>query len=129
MVDPISLGDNPTVAQMKQQKEDSSKNFKAFSFLYSAIEDSIFPRIVGATTTKQAWDTLQEEYQDFERVRTVKIQTLRRECELLKMNEGETVKEHNSKLIEVMNKIVTKIVRPKIKSNRVAILIFMKKKN
>lgn len=55
---PTELGDDPTVAEIIQAKGKSTKNFKALSFIHSAVTEVIFPRIVGATTAKQAWDTL-----------------------------------------------------------------------
>ncbi|KAF2305213.1 hypothetical protein GH714_003095 [Hevea brasiliensis] len=42
-----SLQDNPTIAEMKKQKEDSTKNFKAPSFLHLAVDDSYFQELWG----------------------------------------------------------------------------------
>ncbi|XP_058008790.1 uncharacterized protein LOC110632040 isoform X1 [Hevea brasiliensis] len=99
------LQDNPTIAEMKKQKEDSTKNFKVLSFLHSAVDDSIFPRIMGATTTKSAWDALQEEFQGLEKVRAVKLLNLRREFQSLTMNEEEIIKDYVSKLVKVVNEM------------------------
>ena len=52
-----------------------------------ALDKSLFPRIWGATTTKDG-KTLQEAYQGSDLVKMVKIQTLKQELENLKMQEG-----------------------------------------
>ncbi|GAV70939.1 UBN2 domain-containing protein [Cephalotus follicularis] len=90
--EPSEIAEHMTVAQIKQHKEESSKNFKALSFLHSVVATSIFPRMVGANSAKEAWTTLQEEFQGSERVRVVKLLNLKREFELLKMKETDVVK-------------------------------------
>ncbi|GAV83978.1 DUF4219 domain-containing protein/UBN2 domain-containing protein [Cephalotus follicularis] len=97
--------DNLSIAQMKTAKVESTLNFKALSFLYLAVAESIFPRIVTSSTTKEAWDTLQEEFQGTERVRVIRLLNLRRDYENLKMKGSETVKDYISKLLEVVNQM------------------------
>nr|KYP43166.1 Retrovirus-related Pol polyprotein from transposon TNT 1-94 [Cajanus cajan] len=60
---------------------------------------------MGATTAKEAWTTLQEEFEGSEKVRAVKLQTLRRNFELLNMKEFETVKDYYSKIKEIVNQM------------------------
>ena len=48
---------------------------------------------------------MQEEFQGSVKVRAVKIQSLRRDFELLKMKESETVKDYYSKVKEIVNKM------------------------
>ncbi|CAJ2673367.1 unnamed protein product [Trifolium pratense] len=67
--------------QKKELKENKQKDSKALFFLQQAAEDSIFPRIMGATSAKDAWGTLKEEFQGSDKVRAIKLQTLRRSLE------------------------------------------------
>jgi len=62
------------------------------------VNDPIFPRIMGAKTAKEAWNTLQEEFQGSVKVRVVKLQSPRRDFELLMMMQSETVKDYYSKV-------------------------------
>ncbi|XP_038687527.1 uncharacterized protein LOC119986908 [Tripterygium wilfordii] len=103
--DPSSLSENPSVQAIKDFNERQQKNFKALTFLYSAIDDSIFPRVVGIKTVKAAWSKLQEEFQGSERVRQQRLSTLKREFELLKMKDSETVREYSAKLMEIVNQM------------------------
>uniref|UniRef100_A0A151UE83 Uncharacterized protein n=1 Tax=Cajanus cajan TaxID=3821 RepID=A0A151UE83_CAJCA len=76
-----------TTAQKKELKENKQKNSKVLFILQQVVIDPIFPRIMGATIAKEAWTTLQEEFEGSEKVRAVKLQTLRRNFELLNMKE------------------------------------------
>ena len=81
------------------------KDSRAFSFLQQAVSDEIFPRIAGAKNAKDAWEILQEEFKGNEKVRTIKLQSLRREFENLKMKESETSKTYYSKIKELVNQM------------------------
>nr|KYP71431.1 Retrovirus-related Pol polyprotein from transposon TNT 1-94 [Cajanus cajan] len=94
-----------TAAQKKELKENKQKNSKALFILQQAVTDTIFSRIMGATTAKEAWTTLQEEFEGNEKVRAVKLQTLRHNFELLNMKESETVKDYYSKIKEIVNQM------------------------
>ena len=89
--------------QKKELKENKQKDSKALFFLQQAVEDSIFPRIMGATSAKDAWGTLKEEFQGSDKVRAIKVQTPRREFELIKMKESETVKDYYTNIKELVS--------------------------
>ena len=49
---------SPTQAKKYFLKSDRKKDSKALFYLYQAVHESIFPRIVAAKKSKDAWDTL-----------------------------------------------------------------------
>ena len=59
--------------------------------LMGCIEESIFPRISGATSAHQAWNLLASAYKGTDHVKTVRLQTLRLQFESLKMKESKSV--------------------------------------
>lgn len=65
----------------------------------------IFPRISEAKTAKESWDTLQEEFRGSEKVRTIKLQSLRRALGNIQMKESETAREYYSRIKELVNKL------------------------
>lgn len=73
--------------------------------MQTSVTYAIFPRIVNATTAKEAWDTLQTEFQGNTKVRTIKLQNLRREFENLRMKSGESNNDYFSKVTEVVNQM------------------------
>lgn len=68
-----------TQDQRNQLKENRKKDSKALFIIQQAVHDSIFPRLVGVTKSKEAWDALQQAYQVSDKVKIVKLQPLRRE--------------------------------------------------
>ncbi|GKV40316.1 hypothetical protein SLEP1_g47976 [Rubroshorea leprosula] len=102
---PPMLPNNPTVAQMKQHADYVQASYKALSYIHSAVTDDIFSRIMGAETAQEAWDTLKKEFDGSSRVKGNKIVTLKRQFEMLKMQESETVHQYTNKLMDVVNRI------------------------
>ncbi|XP_055806936.1 uncharacterized protein LOC129875694 [Solanum dulcamara] len=99
------LGPNLTVAQMKIYKDAKSRKSKALTCLHSALSDMIFTRIMTFETPKEAWEKLKDEFDGSDRVKIVKLLTLKRELEMLRMKEGDTVKEYSAKLVKIVSKI------------------------
>ncbi|XP_031282913.1 uncharacterized protein LOC116141558 [Pistacia vera] len=99
------LGPNPTLNQVRAHEEEAAKAPKALSCIHSAMTDQVFPRIMACETPKQAWDTLKEEFGGSNQTRNMQVLNLRREFEVLKMQETESVKEYVDRLMAVVNKI------------------------
>jgi hypothetical protein len=50
-------------------------------------------------------DILQEEFQGDKKVRAIKLQTLRRDFENMKMKENESVKDYSTRFLELLNQM------------------------
>eukprot|EP00253_Pinus_taeda_P036239 PITA_36239 len=72
-------------------KSNRKKDSKALVFLYQAVDQSVFPRIAVAKTSKEAWQILKTTYQGMEKVKIAKLQLLRRDFENLCMKESENI--------------------------------------
>eukprot|EP00253_Pinus_taeda_P018707 PITA_18707 len=80
-----------TQAEKDLLKSNRKKDSKARVFLYQAVDQSVFPRIEPAKTSKEAWKTLKTAYQGMEKVKTSKLQLLRRDFENLCMKESDNI--------------------------------------
>eukprot|EP00253_Pinus_taeda_P023366 PITA_23366 len=80
-----------TAAERDQFKSDKKKDAKALFFLFRSVHESVFPRIAAAKKSKEAWDILKIAYQGMEKVKTAKLQMLRRDIETLSMKESDTI--------------------------------------
>jgi len=56
-------------------------------------------------TAKEIWDYLKEEYAGDERIRGMQVLNLKREFEMQKMKESETIKDYSDRLISSANKV------------------------
>jgi hypothetical protein len=69
------------------------------------MDDSIFSKITGAGTSKQAWDILKSSYQGNDRVKKVKMQTLWTQFETIRMTESETMDQFMTRAMGIVNQI------------------------
>ncbi|CAL5412844.1 unnamed protein product [Camellia sinensis] len=86
-------------------KENKKKDSKALVIIQQAVHDSIFSRIAAATTSKQAWSTLQKEFQGDSKVIVVKLQSLRRDFETLYMKNGESIADFLSRVMTIVSQM------------------------
>ena len=68
-------------------REQRKKDGKALFYIHQAMHESILPRIAAKTNAKEAWDTLETSYQGLDKVKTSKLQILRRYFESLTMKD------------------------------------------
>lgn len=72
------------------------------------MDKSIFPRIASCTTTKDAWKALKDGYQGSNQVKQVRIQTLKRDFENLKMNDEDKVANYYVRVQTYVMEVPTK---------------------
>ena len=94
-----------TNAQKTQLKESRRKDAKALSLVEAAMAETIFPKIAAANYAKEAWDILETNFKGTDKVRTVKLQNIRREFENLQMKENESVVDFSSRIFNVVNQL------------------------
>ncbi|XP_060671306.1 uncharacterized protein LOC132803084 [Ziziphus jujuba] len=83
------------------------KDSKALGIIQGAITDQIFPRIANAETSKEAWELLYKEFHGGDQVRSIKLQSLRREFECTKMKDDETLSNYLIRLNDLINQMKT----------------------
>ncbi|XP_016560601.1 uncharacterized protein LOC107859945 [Capsicum annuum] len=96
------LPNNPTIGQIKNHREEVSKNFKALSCIQLELSEVIFARVMVSETVKEAWDKLKEEFYGNDKIR---------------MKDSETIEEFSNKLIKVVNQI--RLMREELTDSRI----------
>ncbi|GKC45934.1 retrovirus-related pol polyprotein from transposon TNT 1-94 [Tanacetum coccineum] len=71
----------------------------------SYLDESIFPRIVVATSSKQAWLILKTEFQGSSKVITVKLQSHRRDFETSVMKNNESVQDYLARVSAIVSQM------------------------
>ena len=72
--------------------------------LFRAVDESGFEKIARATTSKEAWDTLEKVFKGTDRVKQVRLQTLCGELESMKM-ESENVSDYITRVQTMTNQL------------------------
>ncbi|GJU91600.1 integrase, catalytic region, zinc finger, CCHC-type containing protein [Tanacetum coccineum] len=97
---------DPKPAEPDQALRDNrKKDAKALFFIQSGLDDDIFSHIASVNTSNQAWEILKQEFLGNRKVITVKLQTLHREFEMLKMKDEESVQDYLSRVSAIMNQM------------------------
>lgn len=99
------LPNNPTMAQIKMQKEKKTKKAKAKACLFAAVSTTIFTRIMSLKSAKEIWDYLKKEYEGDERIKGMQVLNLIREFELQRMKDSETIQDYSDKLLNIANSV------------------------
>ncbi|KAK2426752.1 hypothetical protein QL285_025388 [Trifolium repens] len=81
------LTENPTDAQRNLFKENRKKDCKALFYIQQNVDTQHFEKIAKATKSKEAWDILASYHEGGERVKKVKLQSFRKQYEMLQMDE------------------------------------------
>ena len=97
--------DDQSVEPDQQLRERRKKDSKALFMIQQALDDAIFPRIASATTSKQAWDVLKQEYLGDAKVMAVRLQSLRREFETALMKDKEKVQDYLSRISNLVQQM------------------------
>ncbi|KAJ0260622.1 hypothetical protein HA466_0068000 [Hirschfeldia incana] len=79
------------------------KDMTALHMLQMSVTDSLFLRIARATSSKQAWEILKEEFGETDDIRRRKASNLRTKFSRMMMEEEESVADYTKKLMEVVN--------------------------
>lgn len=94
-----------TMEEQRTIKENRKKDRKALFYIFQAIDSSIFEKVGNSKTTKEAWDSLIKIYKGVEKVQKVRLQTLRRQFELLQMEKSESISDYFSRTLALVNQM------------------------
>ncbi|GKC23421.1 retrovirus-related pol polyprotein from transposon TNT 1-94 [Tanacetum coccineum] len=83
-----------TANQLKALKEKCMKAKTALYLLFQSVDESGFEKIAGASTAKQVWDTLEKAYKGADRVKQVRLRTLRGKLKAMRMKETKGVSDY-----------------------------------
>jgi hypothetical protein len=103
-LDPANLSTMTNQQKIVQATQRNREN-KAKLWIQNSVDDSIFSKITSASTSKQAWDILKSSYQRNDRVKIVKLQTLRTQFETLRIIESENVDQFITRFMGIVNHI------------------------
>ena len=78
----LPLPANPTIAQIKNQKQRKARKSKARATLFAVVSKEIFTRIMTIKSTYEIWSFLQNEYEGDERIKGMQALNLIREFEM-----------------------------------------------
>lgn len=98
-----NLPANATDVQRQAHKEARKKDCKALFLIHQCVDSNNFEKISSAETSKAAWDILQKCYAGAEKVKKVRLQTLRKQYENMSIEEQESAATDFSQFLTLVN--------------------------
>uniref|UniRef100_A0A251T6N3 Putative zinc finger, CCHC-type n=1 Tax=Helianthus annuus TaxID=4232 RepID=A0A251T6N3_HELAN len=99
------LGNNPTNEANTAYRESIKRDKRALHIIFQSVNDTVFERIAMTNSSKEAWNILHKSYKGENRVKTVRLQTLRCEFDALKMNDGKSVEDYFNRITLIVNQL------------------------
>ena len=101
-----ALAANTTEAQRVAHRDQKKKDNKTLYLIHhQGMNDETFEHIEGATTASEAWTILSSNYKGDDKIKRVRLQTLRRQYELLHMETTETIDVYINKVFALTNQM------------------------
>lgn len=94
---------NATDVQRQANKKARKKDCKALFLIHQCVDSNNFQKISSAETSKEAWNILQKCYAGAEKVKKVRLQTLRKQYENMSMEEQESAATYFSRFLTLVN--------------------------
>lgn len=91
---------------------DEHKDQMAHTAIFQAVPNAIMLVLVKKEKTKEAWNTLKEMHVGADRVKEARVQTLKREFEVMYMKETKSINDFAMKLTTIVNEI--RVLRDKM---------------
>ncbi|GAU37126.1 hypothetical protein TSUD_278780 [Trifolium subterraneum] len=97
------LAANADEAARTHHHELKKKEAKALFIIHQCVDPNIFEKIIEEETSKGACDTLRNTYGGDEKLKGIKLQALRRQYEMMQMNDQETIAEYLARMLSLTN--------------------------
>jgi len=81
------------------------KDAKTLFIIHQCVDADNFQKIRSVDTVKKAWDILEKSYAGDSKLKKVKLQTLRRQYELLLMSDLKSIGEFFSRILAITNQM------------------------
>ncbi|XP_047179954.1 uncharacterized protein LOC124846677, partial [Vigna umbellata] len=88
-----------------EKEEFKKKDDRALLIIHQCVDDKHFEKIQNVASAREAWNILVGYHAGGEKVKKVKVQSLRRQYEHLLMEDGDKVSEFFSKTLSVVNQM------------------------
>ena len=92
-------------AQKQLLRANRKKDNKAKTIIYQGLDEAIFEIIASAETSKEIWEALQQKYKGADRIKKIRLQSLRGEFESVQMKSSESISDYHTRIMVIVNQM------------------------
>lgn len=92
-------------AQKQVLRNNRKKDNKAKTIIYQGLDEATFEIISSAEKSKDIWEALQQKYKGADRIKKIRLQSLRGEFESLQMRPSESVSDYHTRIMVIINQM------------------------
>jgi len=100
-----ALAANATDVQQTANRDAQKKDGKAMFFMHQSVSNEIFEKIMHYESAKETWEALEKLYFGDGKLKKVRLQALRRQYEVLTMEEEETISQYFDKVMNLSDQM------------------------
>jgi len=100
-----SLARNTTDVQQAASKDAKKKDGKVMFLMHRCVSNEIFDKIMHYESSKETWDALKKLYSGDGKLKKMRLQALRKQYEVLTMEEEETISQYSNKVVNMSNQM------------------------
>nr|GEZ09182.1 retrovirus-related Pol polyprotein from transposon TNT 1-94 [Tanacetum cinerariifolium] len=104
-VEKVDNEGSSSVTQRVELQKARKKDQSALTIIYQCLDDAMFEKVANATTSKEAWEILQNAFKRIDKVKMIRLQSLRGEFEKLQMEESETISDYFIRVLTISNEM------------------------
>lgn len=94
-----------TEVQRQALKDSRKRDKEALTIIHQSLDDSTFEKVANATTSKEAWEILKNLFCSIDKLKNLRLQTLRRKCESLHQKESKSISVCMSRVQAIVNQL------------------------
>ncbi|XP_019441169.1 PREDICTED: uncharacterized protein LOC109346174 [Lupinus angustifolius] len=94
-----------TELQRIAYKENMKRDCKAMCLIHQCVDEAHFEKVAAARSSHEAWQILQKSNKGAEQLKKVRLQTMRRQYELMEMEMSKRIAQFFNKIISLMNQM------------------------
>jgi len=98
-------GAGSTESQIAEHKEAIRRDGKVLFLIHQCVVSNIFEKIQASSSAKEAWDILAKCYISGDKVRKVRLQSLRRQYELQQMEASERIADYFTRVLNLADQM------------------------
>ncbi|XP_019431764.1 PREDICTED: uncharacterized protein LOC109338869, partial [Lupinus angustifolius] len=102
----VVKGGMPTADENSvEYREANKRDCKAIFLIHQCVDRANFEKISAASSSKEAWEILEKNYSGGKKIKKVRLLTLKRQYELMQMDEQESIAEYLNRLRSLINQM------------------------